>query len=726
VTIDELLRANKISIPSTAPGRYYTTCPQCSHKRSKEHQRSRVLGVTVDGKSAHWGCNHCDWTGPAKGSGTDRRTDDVITYDYTDEMGELLFQKVRSPLKKFWQRRPDGRGGWINGLGKTRKVLYRLPEVNEAIAAGHTVFCVEGEKDADNLWRINVPATCNPDGAAELGQRPKWRAEYSEMLRGADVVVIGDNDSPGRAHVEATASMCGGIAARVRVLELAMHWPAIPKGGDISDWLVAGHGREEFDALVERAAADSEPSRAHGRQKRKKQSQASPEDSDPSRPPLTDLGNARRFVLRHGENFRSCPVIGWLAWAGNRWSVDAAEGLLDKGVHDTIEAIANEAPGDETARWAEKSQGACHVGCVSKLARPYLEISASQFDADPFKINVRNGTLIVQRGNADSQIITKEHDRADLITKMAPVIYDPQATCPTYDRFLAEVQPDEKVRRFLHQWGGLSLTGDVSEQRMVVFWGKGANGKSTLLESWANVAGDYGMSIAVESFLDQGRARRGGEPTPDLAMLTGVRFLRTSEPERGAKLGESLIKVCTGGDALRVRHLNRDFFELRPEFKLVLSGNYRPQIRGADEGIWRRVVLVPWTVTIPLERRDPLLLEKLHTEASGIFNRLLDGLCDWMDNGLVVPDDVKVATAAYRADSDPLGRFLAAKVSIKPGERVQSSILYAVYSAWTKENGVSEWTQTGFSSAMVERGYKKKQSDVMWWLDIVLTLQEAS
>jgi putative DNA primase/helicase len=189
-----------------------------------------------------------------------------------------------------------------------------------------------------------------------------------------------------------------------------------------------------------------------------------------------------------------------------------------------------------------------------------LEISTAAFDADPFKINTKGGTLVVSRGD-DDYITLKPHDPLDLITKLAPVAYDPAATCPMYDRFLEEVQPDEKMRRFLHQWGGLSLTGDTSEQRMVVFWGKGANGKSTLLETWAHVAGDYTKSVMVETFLDQGRARRGGEPTPDLAMLAGVRFLRTSEPERGAKLSEALIKLITGGDTMQVRHLNRDFFE---------------------------------------------------------------------------------------------------------------------------------------------------------------------
>jgi len=254
MTLDELLRANRISIPSTAPGRYYTICPQCSHSRSKEHQRSRVLGVTINDKGVCWGCNHCGWTGPEKGSGRDRAADNLTTYDYTDESGELLFQKVRAPQKKFWQRRPDGHGGWINGLGDTRKVLYRLPEVKEAIATGRVMVCVEGEKDADNLWRIGVPATCNPDGAAKSGQKAKWRTAYSKMLRGADVVVIGDNDDPGQAHASATASMLDGVAARVRVLDLAKHWPEISKGGDISDWLAAGHSREEFDALVELAS----------------------------------------------------------------------------------------------------------------------------------------------------------------------------------------------------------------------------------------------------------------------------------------------------------------------------------------------------------------------------------------------------------------------------------------------------------------------------------------
>jgi hypothetical protein len=256
-TPNELLRAHNINISSTAPGRYYTTCPKCSAGRMRSHQKSKVLGVTINGNGAHWGCNHCGWTGPQKGNGSDRGAENIVTYDYLDENGVLLFQKVRGPRKKFWQRKPDGAGGWVNKLGDTRKVIYRLPEVNEAIAAGYTIICVEGEKDADNLWKIGIPATCNPDGASEPGQAAKWRPEYSEMLRGADLVVIGDNDEAGRAHVEATARTCAGVAANVRILDLAKRWPDCPMGGDISNWLEAGHSREELDALIEQAPAFS-------------------------------------------------------------------------------------------------------------------------------------------------------------------------------------------------------------------------------------------------------------------------------------------------------------------------------------------------------------------------------------------------------------------------------------------------------------------------------------
>ena len=169
----------------------------------------------------------------------------IATYDYTNESGGLLFQVVRLEPKDFRQRRPDGNGGWIWQLGETRRVLYRLPELHEAIANGRVVFIVEGEKDVENLRTIGVPATCNPGGAG------KWRTEYSEALGGADVAIVGDNDQAGRDHVESVAAALHGIARRVRVLDLVAAWPECPAKGDVSDWLAAAGTAEKLNELIE-------------------------------------------------------------------------------------------------------------------------------------------------------------------------------------------------------------------------------------------------------------------------------------------------------------------------------------------------------------------------------------------------------------------------------------------------------------------------------------------
>jgi putative DNA primase/helicase len=181
-----------------------------------------------------------------------------------------------------------------------------------------------------------------------------------------------------------------------------------------------------------------------------------------------------------------------------------------------------------------------------------------------------------------------------------------------------------------------------------------------------------------------------------------------------------MVKLVTGGEPIQARHLNRDFFKFYPQFKLTMSGNYRPTISGTDEGIWRRVRLVPFNVTIPKEERDIHLAEKLRLEASGILNRMLDGVRVWCDKGLHEPEDVLQATAEYRSASDPLGRFLATCVVDSKGDRVQSSVLHQVYEAWCKSSGENAWKNRGLSLALDERGYKRKQSDVVWWLDVKL------
>ncbi len=385
---------------------------------------------------------------------------------------------------------------------------------------------------------------------------------------------------------------------------------------------------------------------------------------------------------------------------------------------------------------AESSEGASRLGCIANLVKSFdaIAIRSDAMDADRMAVNVLNGTLrLTQSGKRWTVVegvmkqvtmgdrwgaILTEHRPTDLISKVAHVEFKPGAACDVYEDFLATVQPDPKMRRFLHQWGGLSLTGDISEQKLAFFHGKGRNGKSTLVDLWAHIAGDYGGSVAIETFLDQGKGRKGGEATPDLARLPGIRFLRTSEPEKGAKLAEALIKLITGGEPIDARYLNKGFFTFLPSFKVTVSGNHKPKITGHDDGIWRRVMLTPWDVQIAKEDVDKKLPEKLRDEAPGVFNTLLAGLLDWREHGLIEPDGVIAATAKYREQSDQLGRFLDECTEPVEGARAKSSQLFALYTAWARANGAAEWQQAGFTKAMEDRGFENKRSNGMQWLDI--------
>lgn len=485
--------------------------------------------------------------------------------------------------------------------------------------------------------------------------------------------------------------------------------------------------------------------------------------------PQTDLGNAERFRMRFGDQFRYCPDLGWLQWDGRRWRLlrqekDAMPGEVMQCVYATIRAIANEVRvvtdsgcrddlpegseawqaamdfivrrknnevvlfSDTLIAHAKSSEGKSRLSAIPMLALSFPEIlvSPDMFDRERLAINVRNGTIRMHRDTPDGTwgIRLDKHDPADLNTKVAEVDFDPGADCPAYDAFFERVMPDADDRRFLHQWAGLSSTADISYHKMAFFWGKGRNGKSTWVEAIASLLGDYALTIKFDTFLEQSNKRGGSDATPDLARLPGVRFLRTSEPEKGAKLNEALIKEATGGEPMSARHLNKGFFDFLPSFKLTAQGNYRPKITGTDDGIWARVRLVPWSVRIPDSEIDRSLPDKLKSEASGIFNRMLAGLCDLKNGGeLAESANILNATSKYREASDQLGRFLTDCTIDKAGDKIRSSHLFELFEAWCKATGGGDWKPQGFAKAMEDRGYERKTSNGVWWLDLVATVK---
>jgi P4 family phage/plasmid primase-like protien len=495
--------------------------------------------------------------------------------------------------------------------------------------------------------------------------------------------------------------------------------------------------------------------------------------------PLTDLGNAERFVLRHGQDLRFCAELGWFRWDGRRWELlseekDKLPAAVMQMVFATVRAIKNEARlvrdsglrndsgddsdadplamdyvidgkkginySDKIAEWARTSESAARLGCVALLAKSFdgIAVKVDDFDRDRMAINCLNGTLRLGKANrkrppADVAagksewhtawtLKLSEHDRADLITKVAGVEYRANAKSPVYDAFMATVQPDEAMRRFLLQWGGLSLTGDISEQKLAFFYGQGRNGKGTWVETVAHIAGDYAGSIEIESLLDNGK-RRGDQASPDIARLPGVRFLRVSEPSIGAVLNEGLVKKVTGGDPVDARLLNKGMFTFLPEFLITMSGNNKPTIKDTSHGMWERMQLVPWNVIISKDQIDKQLGAKLRAEANGIFARLMEGLIDWAKNGLVQPDAVKDATSKYRDDSDGLGRFLRqccvfGSDSRSMPFRIRKNELYELFEAWAAQTGAYVMQPRAFTKAMEAKGHEFKTSNGDWWLNI--------
>ena len=350
--------------------------------------------------------------------------------------------------------------------------------------------------------------------------------------------------------------------------------------------------------------------------------------------------------------------------------------------------------------YALSSGNSAKISNMIGEAEVNLSRALDKLDADPLAVNVMNGTLRFKveggPGTGFSRVASVElvpHDRDDLITKMMTVEYDPKAGCEEFDTFITRILPDGEIRRFVQRWLGLSMTS-IIEQHLAFFYGSGANGKSVLVDTVARLMGTYAATAKIESLTGTNK-RGGGDATPDLIPLMGARMVRASEPEEGERLREAEIKAMTSGEPFLVRALHSDFVEAKPLFKLTISGNHKLEIRGTDDGIWRRVMLVPFDVQIPeAERRDfEEFVGALLAEGPGVLNWLIEGLLSYLEGGLQIPTAISDATKAYREESDPMQMFLdsCCQVTRADADFTPTRVLVDAFQFWIKESGQSEW-----------------------------------
>lgn len=297
-------------------------------------------------------------------------------------------------------------------------------------------------------------------------------------------------------------------------------------------------------------------------------------------------------------------------------------------------------------------------------------------------------------------VVEIPHDRALRMTKIMATGFDRAATAPLFQSFLNRIMPDPGMQAFLQRWFGYSMLGLTSEQALAFFYGMGANGKSALTDLMARLMGSYAATAKIESLTGQNR-RSGGDATPDLINIVAARMVRASEPEKGVQWQEGLIKQLTGGEPILVRALNENFFETVPKFKLTIGGNHAPDIRGMDDGIWRRLMIVPFNVQIPKGERDAGIVDKMLAEGPGILNWLVEGARSYLEAGLAPPFEVSRATDELRQDADPYGRFLddACVVSGDVGDSVTSRELMLCFQFWQMRRGDTPYKERTISVA---------------------------
>ncbi|MGO9992854.1 MAG: phage/plasmid primase, P4 family [Steroidobacteraceae bacterium] len=421
----------------------------------------------------------------------------------------------------------------------------------------------------------------------------------------------------------------------------------------------------------------------------------------------SDMANATRLATRHGNDLRYTAARGWFAWDGRRWAPDEKALQVQALAKETARSIFSEIENsiDKTAmfRHARRSQSKASIDAMVWLARSEQGIPAAitEFDNDGWLLNVANGTLNLRTSEL------QPHRREDLISNIVEIAFDPQAECERWDAFLWRVTDcNDDLYAYLRRFVGYLLVGDMSDQSLHFLYGLGANGKSVFCEVLMRLLGEYAIAVSPDLIMLR---RHGGIPN-DVARLRGVRAALMNETSQGARFDEAKLKDLTGGDTLTARFLHEEFFDFRPTHRIVIRGNHKPAINGTDEGIWRRLRLVPFTVTIPEDERDHQLLSKLEAELPGILNWALLGCREWQAEGLRPPPVIADAVRAYREESDTLGRFIAECCEVRKLAQIKSSAFFKRYQEFAEHAGERWIPSKELPHEMQRRGFDWKRA----------------
>lgn len=581
--------------------------------------------------------------------------------------------------------------------------VYLPPSLRstEALKACTTVIVTEGEKKA--LSAESAGFKCIGIAGVDMWIAKKGSRELHPTLEivasaGAELFIAFDSDRETniggvRRAEKKLAKAWANAGGKVFILR-------IPSGPQNKKWglddFLAAHGSEgaaQLRGLMEFS------------RKRGPEVEAEKIEAPATARACTDLGNAERFKRDHKDRLRWSVQRGWFVWTGTHWKNDpmgkAAQRLAEETVRKLYTEAADATTHDERSALSEhavKSESSRAIAAMLSLAQAHFIVDDAVWDRDPYALNCENGTVDLRSGEI------RAHRREDMLTRITPVMYSPDAQAPAFFRYLEEVQPEPDVRAYLARLFGYAAIGAVYEHVLSVFWGSGQNGKSVLADVVVHVLGEHAMpgpsSLIVASSSETHPA--------DIASLEGQRLVVVHETKRGVSFDASKVKVLTGGDRLIARRMRQDFFTFDPSHTLLMLSNYRPRADASDSALWRRVHLVRWPVTIPEERRDRTLAARIkEDEAPGVLAWLVRGAIEWGQRGLDAPTSVKEQTAEYRSSEDVIGTFLEEHCVQVKEARVQAGALYEAFTKWCDANGARAMRGNDFAEEIISLGYRR-------------------
>jgi P4 family phage/plasmid primase-like protien len=533
--------------------------------------------------------------------------------------------------------------------------------------------------------------------AFDAGNQPSVAKAIVKKYPMIDLLICGDDDwkidgNPGVTHGQEAAD-----GARARFVKPVWTGDRPEKSTDMDD-LARDEGRAAVKAQIDAAFAAPKVAQAEpvaigaellpAREYRFSESEAARRFGD-------QIRDRARFAADEGQ---------WYYFNGQRYVKDhSGVWLLEQSLlvsrayaEDGIRHGSNDPQFQARMAMAKAYNALPGRKRLIELARaePGLKVLSSHFDADPWLLNCLTGTINLKSGQL------QPHNPSDLITKLAPVKFDPSATCPRFDQFLQEVITDSETIPWLGKAFGYSATGDCSERAAFFGFGPTSGGKSVLVETMQDVFGDYAVLAPTSLLLE----KRGETHPCDKMVLKGARLAVFPELPRGQRFDLPTFKTLTGNDTLTGRAMRENFAAFRPTAKLWMTGNNKPVVSDPDNSTWVRMRVIPVEKSIPEDRQDKDLRRKLMLEAPGILAWIVRGAQSWQREGLGQPAKVRAATTAYKVESDRLGPFFSERCTFAPDCRVSRAALYAAYESWADHEGEHPVSPRDFAEQLRQRG----------------------